>query len=800
MAIIRDVIEFVFSTALFINALLFIPQIIRIVKTKSAKNVSLTTFLGFLLIQIAIILHGIITHDVILIAGYLISVLACGTVVILIIIFDKKDKEEAYISAEEILEQLPEHIYWKNKDGKYLGCNFNNAKDSGVNSSNDIVGKTDYDLFAKAEAENLRITDLEVMDTGCPKIVEEESTISSGEKKLYLSHKTPLKNKAGNIVGIIGTSIDITSAKKAVEDHFGMLENIIAIMPGTVYWMNRDGVYLGCNDNEAKAIGLKSRQDIIGKRNIDIPGFLVPEVLDPINQKIMQTGESLILEEPARLPNGTMGTFLSSKVPLKNKEGDVIGLVGISFDITDRKKAELGEFAAQVAHDIRSPLQVLEALSATFKQRFSDEESRIFTNAVNRINETAADLLTRYRTNKTPEIKMTQAYPLWLLLKKVCDEKVITLPNSIKLVLSDTVDKTISADIDIIEFQRIISNIINNAVEAFNNTSIHPSIILSLSVINKQAIIEIRDNGKGIDAARVAKFNQAGGIESHGGHGLGLSHACHTVQRWKGDLKMESTLNVGTTLKIYLPTVLKPFWLCVQLELPKDTVFYLVDDDEVTRHRLTASLSKKGISQDEIILCTTLEEFIQHYEENSAIHKFVFMDNVFIKTAKQGVDIIIEKNLQSNSVLITNDYLEKALTKQLTEHNLRLLPKPLFDELTIKFYDKATDKTETPEYVVLDDLKAVTDYWKLKARSKNIAIKVFNNSADFMNYMNTCDKDTKCYIDNDINEAITGLELTEKLGALGFTQLYMMTSRDDIDVKDYPWLTAVVGKKAPFDE
>jgi MtN3 and saliva related transmembrane protein len=83
MDMTKNIIEFVFSTALFLNALLFIPQSIRILKEKSAKAISPITFVGFLLIQVAIIFHGVITSDYVLVVGYLFSFITCGSVVIL---------------------------------------------------------------------------------------------------------------------------------------------------------------------------------------------------------------------------------------------------------------------------------------------------------------------------------------------------------------------------------------------------------------------------------------------------------------------------------------------------------------------------------------------------------------------------------------------------------------------------------------------------------------------------------------------------------------------------------------------
>jgi len=164
----ENIIEVTFGLALFINALLFVPQAIRMFREKSAVGVSLLTFLGFLLIQFVVVLHGVIHQDYPLIAGYLLSMLSCGVVVALILSYKSQDKIRAdkNVSLEEVIAQLPEHIYWKDENFVCVGSNTNNWRDFGANSLAEFKGKTDYDLFPKEEADRLREVDQEVVRTG----------------------------------------------------------------------------------------------------------------------------------------------------------------------------------------------------------------------------------------------------------------------------------------------------------------------------------------------------------------------------------------------------------------------------------------------------------------------------------------------------------------------------------------------------------------------------------------------------------------------------------------------------------
>lgn len=115
---------------------------------------------------------------------------------------------------QKIIESTGGSIYWKNKAGVYLGANTYAAKMVGLPTPKDLIGKTDYDLFSKKDADAFRKNDLLVIND-CKELTKEESVISpTGDKLIQLSIKRPLHDKKGNIIGIIGNTIDITDRKK----------------------------------------------------------------------------------------------------------------------------------------------------------------------------------------------------------------------------------------------------------------------------------------------------------------------------------------------------------------------------------------------------------------------------------------------------------------------------------------------------------------------------------------------------------------------------------------------------------
>ncbi|PHQ80425.1 MAG: hypothetical protein COB66_04830, partial [Coxiella sp. (in: Bacteria)] len=121
------------------------------------------------------------------------------------------------IALEDILAEFPGHLYWKDCDGHYLGANLEQAKSLGFHSAREIIDKTDADLIWGEQATELRRMDEEIMASGKPYVLEESVTTSEGKGRTYISKKAPLHNLDGVVVGIIGTSIDIT-AQKDIEE------------------------------------------------------------------------------------------------------------------------------------------------------------------------------------------------------------------------------------------------------------------------------------------------------------------------------------------------------------------------------------------------------------------------------------------------------------------------------------------------------------------------------------------------------------------------------------------------------
>ncbi|MGH9405555.1 MAG: PAS domain-containing protein, partial [Terriglobia bacterium] len=119
---------------------------------------------------------------------------------------------------EALMEHMPDNIYVKDVEGRFIKVNRCVTGFLGVNDASEIIGKTDFDFFKPDHAEAARTDEEEVMRTGTPIIGKEERETWPGQPDTWASTtKIPFRDEAGNVVGIVGISRDITRGKRAEE-------------------------------------------------------------------------------------------------------------------------------------------------------------------------------------------------------------------------------------------------------------------------------------------------------------------------------------------------------------------------------------------------------------------------------------------------------------------------------------------------------------------------------------------------------------------------------------------------------
>ncbi|MEI6891332.1 MAG: PAS domain S-box protein [Pontiella sp.] len=246
-----------------------------------------------------------------------------------------------------ILDMIPVGVFWKDLDLNYLGANRTFLDALGFKDAADIMGK-DYKFVVQDEgiAKECRAVELEVLRSGGSSLNGEHILrTKTGETRTLLISRVPLVNVDGDIMGVLGAFVDV-SERKAAEEKLAesktFLRSIIDTIPSRVFWKDTDLNYQGCNVAFAKDAGVDGPQDVVGKSDHDL-NWSADEAsfYRKDDAEVMATGlERLNIEELQPRSGGNACWVSTSKVPMRDHEGKVIGVLGAYQDISDRKGLE----------------------------------------------------------------------------------------------------------------------------------------------------------------------------------------------------------------------------------------------------------------------------------------------------------------------------------------------------------------------------------------------------------------------------------------------------------------------------
>ena len=284
----------------------------------------------------------------------------------------QKESIEANVLFWQLMESLPDHVYFKDKRSRFTCINHSMAHFFGLSHPDEAIGKSDFDLFQNEFATTKFDAEQEIIQSGRGWHFREERDIQSdGSEKWVLTTKLPLRDLNGDICGTFGISRDITKRKFAeieLDRQRHLLETIIQILPCRIFARDTEGQFLLINEEYRKTFHLDDRDKVIGRKLTDIRDNEAAREIERQDVEIMCTGVPRINELEFTKGLLNVGRWaLSSKVPLKNSQGAITGIVGMVMDFTEQKEAEqkakaAGEELAKKNHQFEAELLVARQL------------------------------------------------------------------------------------------------------------------------------------------------------------------------------------------------------------------------------------------------------------------------------------------------------------------------------------------------------------------------------------------------------------------------------------------------------
>jgi PAS domain S-box-containing protein len=296
-------------------------------------------------------------------------------------LFDALTREQYLTDA--MMDTIPDAIYFKDTKSRFIHISKAHAKIFNLADPKEAIGKTDFDFFTEEHARQAYEDEQRIIRTGESILnLEERETWPDKPDTWVSTSKMPLRDASGNIVGTFGISRDITDRKRmeeALDKERNLLRLLLDNIPDRIYVKDLESRFLVVNTAVLRKLGVEKAEDVFGKTDLDFypPEFAVRYRND--DEAIMLSGQPLFNHEESTMDAaGNQKLTLTTKVPMRDSQGKIIGLVGIGRDITERKLAEeaLRKSEESQRHFSERLAKILEAVNELSKIESFDDLCR----------------------------------------------------------------------------------------------------------------------------------------------------------------------------------------------------------------------------------------------------------------------------------------------------------------------------------------------------------------------------------------------------------------------------------------
>jgi PAS domain S-box-containing protein len=466
---------------------------------------------------------------------------------------------------QSVLDTIPVRVFWKDLDSNYLGCNRPFARDAGLQSPDEIVGRNDFEMGWAEQAALYRSDDRWVMESGRPKLGYEEPSTLGGGTVWLLTNKVPLLDAEGRIKGVLGTYEDMT-ANKCMEEMLRASETKYRIVADNTYdweyWKSPEGRFLYTSPSCQRITGYTVSEFEADPRLLfrivhpdDLARFEAHVGQDQIASSSGEA-EFRILHRDGR--TRWIGHLCQ---PMFDAQGSFLGRRGSNRDITDRKQAEkalqessekLKLFAYSVAHDLKSPAIGIYGLTKRLSKSYKDvldEKGRVCCDQIMRTSEHIAALVDKinvYITTKEARLSV-ETINIAEILHMLKDEFSAQL--SIRKIDWLKPETTIAIKADRLCMLRAFRNFVDNSLKYGGERL--SKIWTGYEELEDFHIFSFTDNGKGLkeeDSEKIfgafQRNETSRGVE---GAGLGLTIVKEIAEQHGGKVWLEPRSKKGIT-------------------------------------------------------------------------------------------------------------------------------------------------------------------------------------------------------------------------------------------------------------
>ncbi len=490
--------------------------------------------------------------------------------------------EQHYL--QMLMDNIPDTIYFKDRDSRFLRVNKSQAQTIGLKDPKEAVGKSDFDFFEMDHARQAFLDEQALMGNGDPLINKLEYIRTVNGHRYVTTSKIPIKSESGECVGMVGLSRDVTTEqliKQELRHEQELLSSLMNNIPDRIYFKDTHSRFVRVNKAHLSSLRIEDDQDIIGKTDFDLFPKEIAEDLYARERTILKTSipEINYIEKTIN-PDGSTVWASVTKVPIRNERGEIIGLVGISRDVTKqelarqeltqaKEKAEYANkakslFLANMSHEIRTPMNGVIGMADILRRTNLVPFQRDYLDIIIKSGQTLLSIINDILDfSKIESGKLDLEFApvnIRTVIEEVADVQIIQA-NQKSLNFLTYVDPDIPEFIsgDYVRLKQVITNLSNNAVKFTAKGEVCVSAELVHTTGEEHEVLFIvKDSGIGIPKVHQDKLFQSftqvdsSTTRKFGGTGLGLAICQKLVAAMGGRIELKSEAGKGAEFSFRL--------------------------------------------------------------------------------------------------------------------------------------------------------------------------------------------------------------------------------------------------------
>lgn len=486
-----------------------------------------------------------------------------------------------------IIDLMPDAVFVKDIFGRKILANKKEIELSGKKFEDEVIGKTDFDLYSESEAKLFAAEDKLVIECGKSLLnIEGKLIDKEGKEHWLIGAKVPLSDVHGKITGLVGVNHDFTE-RKQFEDELLKLSRAVEQSPASVVITDPEGDIEFVNTKFCEVSGY-TKEEVLGKNpRVLKSGFhdknFYTKLWDTISSGKEWSGEFL-----NRKKNGENYWESALISPVINKDGDITHYVAIKEDITEKKKMieELiiakdkaeemnrlkSNFLSNMSHELRTPLNGILGYAEILTSLLEDAEQLDMVLGIYQSGRRLSDTLNFILDLSEAETGKIEVSTKDISVVPIVTECIRSFHEDAqnKNLQLETIikDENIVAHLDDLLLKRIVHNILDNAIKFTKEGKISVEIGKEVVAANGETgrgenlYIKIEDTGIGIPADKIdliwEEFRQVseGISRSYEGPGLGLTISKKAVELMHGTITVQSNYGAGSAFTVKFPALI----------------------------------------------------------------------------------------------------------------------------------------------------------------------------------------------------------------------------------------------------